>query len=72
MRGARENQQGESSREETFKKVLVPGAGTEAAAARTAGAPTGEEVRRGAQTGAEGPLGQPGVPGRGAESPERH
>lgn len=62
------NQQGDSSREETFKKVLVLGAGTGAAAARTAGGAHrvgGAKGRTDAGTGASGPAGGP----RGAEPP---
>lgn len=67
MRGARENQQGESSREETFKKVLVPGAGTEAAAARTAGGAHqggGETGSTDKGRGASGPARGPRARGR--------
>lgn len=58
------------AKEGIFKKVLVPRAGTEAAAAPTVG---GAEQAgggiRGARRRAEGPLGQPGGAGRAAESP---
>lgn len=43
-----------------FKKVLVPGAGTEAAAAQTAGGAHQGGGENGSTRRAEGPLGQPG------------
>lgn len=66
MSGVRKNQQGDSTLGRNIQESAGPGAGTEAAAAQTAGGAHQGGGEKGSTRRTEGPLGQPGVTRRRA------